>query len=97
MPQPTSTQLGAAIRRLRRSRGLSIEALALEAGVHNTSVSQIENGKRNPGWNTVASLANVLEVEIGDLARLAAKQPNSPPRPRQPPKKKSGQKQGTVK
>ncbi len=75
MPQPTSAQLGVAIRRFRKSRGWSIEALAFEADVHPTSVSSIENGKRNPGWDFVVSLATALEVEIGDLARLAAEQP----------------------
>jgi DNA-binding XRE family transcriptional regulator len=58
---------------------LSIEALAAEADVHWTSLSQIENGKRNPGWNAVVSLATALDVEIGDLARLATEQPSSAP------------------
>lgn len=77
MPQPTSAQLGAAIRHLRGSRDLTIEALAAEAGVHWTSVSRIENGKQNPTWNAVASLATALDVEMADLARLAAEQPSS--------------------
>lgn len=77
MPQPTSAQLGAAIRRLRSSRDLSIEDLAAEAGIHWTTVSRIENGRQNPGWEAVAGLATALGIEIGDLAKLAAEQPTS--------------------
>ena len=75
MSQPTSAQLGAAIRSLRGSRDLSIEELAAEAGIHWTSVSRIENGKQNPSWDAVAKVAAALDVEMADLARLAAEQP----------------------
>jgi transcriptional regulator with XRE-family HTH domain len=51
--------------------------LAAEAGIHWTSVSRIENGRQNPGWEAVANLAAALGVEIGDLARLAAEEPSS--------------------
>jgi transcriptional regulator with XRE-family HTH domain len=74
VPQPTSTQLGSAIRHLRGSRELSIEALAAEAGIHWTSVSRIELGRQNPTWNAVASLATALDVDMSELARLAAEQ-----------------------
>jgi transcriptional regulator with XRE-family HTH domain len=77
VPQPTSAQLGAAIRHVRRSRELSIEDLAAAAGIHWTSVSRIENGRQNPTWDAVAELANALHVEIGDLARIAAELPAS--------------------
>jgi transcriptional regulator with XRE-family HTH domain len=75
VPQPTSAQLGSAIRHIRDSRELSIEALAADADMHWTSVSRIENGRQNPTWDAVAKLAMALDVEIGDLARLAAEQP----------------------
>jgi putative transcriptional regulator len=87
VPQPTAAQLGAAIRRLRKANGLSIEALAAKADVHWTSVSEIENRKRNPGWETVVKLAAALEIDMGDLTRLAAKQPRKSrrrPRPKKP-------------
>jgi transcriptional regulator with XRE-family HTH domain len=75
VPQPTSAQLGAAIRHLRGSRELSIEALAAEAGIHWTSVSRIEHGRQNPTWNAVAGLATALDVDMSELARLANEQP----------------------
>jgi transcriptional regulator with XRE-family HTH domain len=75
VPQPTLSQLGAAIRALREERALSIEALAGEAKLHTVSVSRIENGKQNLTWMALSSLAAVLEVEILDLVQLATEQP----------------------
>jgi transcriptional regulator with XRE-family HTH domain len=54
---------------------MTIEALAAEAGIHWTSLSRIENAKRKPTWDVVSRLATALEVDLGDLARLAAEQP----------------------
>jgi XRE family transcriptional regulator, regulator of sulfur utilization len=72
VPQPTSAQLGAAIRRVRESRGESIEALGAKAGIHWTSVSRIETGKQNPTWDVVVSLAAALEMDVAKLARMAS-------------------------
>lgn len=76
MPQPTLAQLGVAIRNLREGRELSIEALAAEAHLHTVSVSRIEGGKQNPTWLALSNLATALNVELVDLVRLAAEQPN---------------------
>jgi len=75
VPQPTLAQLGAAIRTLRESRELSIEALAADADLHTVSVSRIEGGKQNPTWLALSGLANALDVELIDLVRLAGEQP----------------------
>lgn len=77
MPQPTLAQLGAAIRSLREGRGLSIEALAHESDLHTMSVSRIERGKQNPSWLALARIADVLDVELLDLVRLAGEQTSS--------------------
>ena len=77
MPQPTLPQLGAAIRSLRAQRGLSIEALAGETGLHTVSVSRIENGKQNLTWLALDGFATALDVEIIDLVHLAIEQPDS--------------------
>lgn len=76
MPQPSLTQLGAAIRSLREQRGLSIEALAHESDLHTMSVSRIEHGKQNLSWLALSRIADVLDVELLDLVRLAAEQTN---------------------
>ena len=77
MPQPTLAQIGAAIRNVRESRGLSIEALAGEASLHTVSVSRIEGGTQNLTWQALSSLADALGVEMIDLVRLASDQPRS--------------------
>jgi transcriptional regulator with XRE-family HTH domain len=74
-PQTTAAQLGAAIRLLRKgSREMTIEALASEADIHWTYLSQIENGKRNPTWEVLCNLATALDVTILELVRLADEQ-----------------------
>jgi transcriptional regulator with XRE-family HTH domain len=74
VPQPTPAQLGAAIRGLRKSRHLSIEALAAEADLHWTSVSRIEKGNQNLTWDALTKLATALQVEIVELVSLATEQ-----------------------
>ena len=75
LPPPiTSAQLGAAIRFLRESRGMTIEALADKADIHWTYLSSIENKKRNPSWDVVSRLAAGLGVAIADLERVAGEQ-----------------------
>lgn len=68
---PTPAQLGAAIRRLRTERELTIETLASAAGIHWTYLTGIETGKRNPTWKIVGAIAGALEVKVSELARLA--------------------------
>jgi len=54
---------------------MTIEAVASQADIHWTYLSRIENAKRKPTWGVVSRLATALEVDLGDLARLAAEQP----------------------
>ena len=74
MPQPTLAQIGAAIRNVRESRGLSIEALAGEADLHTVSISRIEGGTQNLTWLALSNLADALGVDIIELVRLATDQ-----------------------
>jgi transcriptional regulator with XRE-family HTH domain len=53
---PTNANLGAAIRRLRHERGLTIESLAFASDIHPTYLSEIEQGNRNPTWQIVCRL-----------------------------------------
>ncbi len=57
---PTNAALGQAIRRLRKERRLSIEALLFAADMHPTYLSGIERGVRNPTWERITSLARAL-------------------------------------
>jgi DNA-binding XRE family transcriptional regulator len=56
-PQP---ELARAIRELRARHKYSQEALSLRAGLHRTSISQIESGKVSPSWGNVRRIAEAL-------------------------------------
>lgn len=68
---PSNKDLGQAIRRLRRARHLTIEALALDADMHPTYLSGIERGVRNPTWSKITSLARTLGVPVTAIVQTA--------------------------
>lgn len=55
---------GRRLRRLRRDRDLSQEAVAHMAGLDRTYVSGVERGERNPTLVNVCRLAGALGVEL---------------------------------
>lgn len=52
------------IKRIRLSKGLAQEKLALEAGVDRTLVSKIERQVSNPSLETLVKLATTLKVSV---------------------------------
>jgi len=59
--------VGERLRAARRDRGLSLAALAEAAAVGKGSLSEIENGARNPTLSTLYALANALGVPLATL------------------------------
>lgn len=59
--------VGTNVRRLRKARGLSQEALAGEAGIAMRHLGRIERGEGNPTVSVLARLAEVLGVQPTDL------------------------------
>jgi len=55
------------VRQLRKARGLSQSALAIDAGQHQRLISNIENGKVDVRVGTVAKIAAALGVRPRDL------------------------------
>lgn len=55
-------KLGQNVRRVRNGKSLTVEKLALEAGMPYSQVSRIELGKRNPSSYTIYILSRTLEV-----------------------------------
>jgi len=55
------------LRELRSKAGLSQEALADEAGLHRTYMSDLERGQRNPSIVIADRIAKALNVSIGEL------------------------------
>ena len=62
-----STAFGRVLREQRAIAGVSQEALALNANVDRTFVSQIERGIRQPTLTTLCKLAKALEVSPSTL------------------------------
>jgi transcriptional regulator with XRE-family HTH domain len=68
------TDLGKAIRELRESRGLTLDALAAKAGMHTTYLSRIERAHSSPTWEKVSSLAEALDLPVSEIAEAAERQ-----------------------
>ena len=62
---------GEAVRRLRKTRGISQEEFADLIGIHRTYIGGIERGERNPTLTTIWKIANALEVHPRDLLPLS--------------------------
>ncbi len=60
-------QLGYRIRYLRQNKGLSIEALALEAEINRNYLGDLERGMRNPTVVVLNKIAKALEVDLSTL------------------------------
>ena len=63
--------IGASLKELRQSREQSARRLAEESGISAAMVSRIENGLVSPSVDTLAALADALEVPIVSLFREA--------------------------
>ena len=55
------------LRKLRVARGLSQEALAVDAEIDRTYVSRLERGMENPTVAVLDRIANALSIKIVDL------------------------------
>ena len=60
-------RFGAAVRRLRRSKGWSQEMLAGEAALNRSYMGEIERGTVMPSLATAAKLAEALDVSLSQL------------------------------
>ncbi len=60
-------QLGYRIRFLRQNKGLSIEALALEAEINRNYLGDLERGMRNPTVVVLNKIAKALDVDLSTL------------------------------
>jgi transcriptional regulator with XRE-family HTH domain len=67
-PRLTKENLGAAVRHLRRARGLTIEELACASKTDVGYLTEIELGKRNPTFDKLVLIASGLEMNFVELA-----------------------------
>jgi transcriptional regulator with XRE-family HTH domain len=71
VPPPTPHALGTVVRGLRQARGLTLEALADEANMNVTYLSDIERGRSNPTLGKLGDLAVVLGIRVSELIAAA--------------------------
>src|SRR4051794_11155835 len=69
MDSDLSVRFGAAVRELRRTRGLSQEGLAALAGIDRAYMGGIERGQRNPTLSMIQRVAEGLEIPMSELFR----------------------------
>ena len=60
-------QLGYRIRYLRQQKGMSIEALALEADINRNYLGDLERGMRNPTLIILNKIAEALDIDLPTL------------------------------
>jgi transcriptional regulator with XRE-family HTH domain len=60
-------RVGLNLQRLRREKGLSQEELADRAQIHQTYLSGVERGRRNPTIVVLQRIAEALDADITDL------------------------------
>jgi transcriptional regulator with XRE-family HTH domain len=60
-------RIGPTVRRWRRRRGLTQEALAARAGLSRPFVARVETSRQVPSLPTLARLARALRVPLGTL------------------------------
>jgi len=60
------------LRKCRELRGLTQSALAKQAGISPSYLSQLEKGKRDPKLTLLTRLSNALGIPVGILFFLAA-------------------------
>lgn len=63
----TSAVVGARIRQARQDRGISLSALARDAGIGKATLSQLEAGDRNPTIETLYAICGPLGVPLSVL------------------------------
>jgi transcriptional regulator with XRE-family HTH domain len=71
MEELPQAALGAALRELRKERGLSQDEFAKKSGLHRTFISQTERGVRNVSLASIVRLARALEVDASHLVARA--------------------------
>jgi transcriptional regulator with XRE-family HTH domain len=71
-------QFGNSIKSIRTRSNISQSALALKCGISQTTLSQIEKGRKIPGQRTIKKLCNTLEIPESVIYMLAMEEADFP-------------------
>lgn len=66
-PSAQTAVVASNLHKWRQRRGLSVSALAREAGVSKSTISELERGTSNPSLDTLWAIAKSLKVSLGDF------------------------------
>ncbi len=69
-PIKLNIAFGKALQRLRRKRGWTQEFLSFESNLTRNYISLLERGERSPTLNTIASLAEALDVGVDEFIKM---------------------------
>ena len=64
---PEPLDLPSRVREIRKSRGLTLEQAAGQAGLARSTLSKIENGQMSPTYEALKKLASGLEISVPQL------------------------------
>lgn len=64
---PAHAAFGAALRELRKERGIAQEAMALKAGLNRGYYGDVERGERNIALANILKLAAALEIPASQI------------------------------
>jgi transcriptional regulator with XRE-family HTH domain len=70
-------QFGKRVRELRKARGYSQEAFALECEIHRTYIGDVERGERNIALDNITKIAATLGIELSELFDGISAMPHS--------------------
>jgi transcriptional regulator with XRE-family HTH domain len=65
--------IGQSIRKARKAKGYSLEAVAHISGVSVTTIAQWERGERSPNLATLILVADVLDITLDELVGRSKK------------------------
>ena len=60
-------KLGRVVVEMRKSRGISQQDLCNYTGISQKYLSDLENGKRNVGLDTIVIITNSFNISVGDF------------------------------
>lgn len=61
---------GSVLQELRTRKGLTQEALALEADTERSHISALERAEKSPSLGTILRLARALEISAGEIVAM---------------------------
>lgn len=77
--QADTPRVGRTLRRLRQEKGLSLQELALTAGVSAGMLSQVERDRANPSLRLLTQIRVALGASVSELFEEAQPRPADPP------------------